>query len=134
MLSPIKLPTAKEQATSELRKAILSRQFSEGEIITIDGTARLLGVSATPVRDAFAELERDGLIQLRQNRGAVVLGVTEKYIRDHYGVRALLETVFISLTVTLKAHIRRNGANGIKGELTALKKTSRKSPKISLPR
>lgn len=92
MLSPIKLPTAKEQATSELRKAILSRQFSEGEIITIDGTARLLGVSATPVRDAFAELERDGLIQLRQNRGAVVLGVTEKYIRDHYGVRALLES------------------------------------------
>ena len=74
-LKPVRLPSAREQAISELRKAVLSRQLQEGEIITLEEVAKELGISTTPVREAFQVLERDGLIELRQNRGARVLGI-----------------------------------------------------------
>ena len=45
-----------------------------------------------PVREAFQILATDGLIKLRPNKGAIVLGVNEKTIRDHYETRALLES------------------------------------------
>ena len=82
-LKPIKMPSAKEKVAAELRKAILSRQMKEGEILSLDSVASQLNVSAMPVREAFQILARDGLIKLRQNKGAIVLGVTDKYIRDH---------------------------------------------------
>lgn len=90
-LKPIKLLPARERVASELRKAILSRQVSEGEVLALETTAQELGVSVTPVREAFQILARDGLIELKQNKGAVVLGINEKTIREHYQVRASLE-------------------------------------------
>lgn len=103
-LKPIKLLPARERVASALRKAILSRQIVEGEVLTLETTAQELGVSVTPVREAFQILSRDGLIELKQNKGAVVLGVNENTIRDHYQVRASLEGMACMLCV-------QNGAN-----------------------
>ena len=91
-LKPIKMPSAKEKVAAELRKAILSRQMKEGEVLVLENIARQLNVSAMPVREAFQILARDGLIQLRKNKGAVVLGITETYIKEHYQLRAILES------------------------------------------
>lgn len=96
-LKPIKMPSAKEKVAAELRKAILSRQMKEGEILSLDSVASQLNVSAMPVREAFQILARDGLIQLRKNKGAVVLGITETYIREHYQLRAILESATAKL-------------------------------------
>ena len=87
-LRPIKMPSAKERVAAELRKAILSRQMKEGEVLSLESVASQLNVSAMPVREAFQILARDGLIQLRKNKAAVVLGVTETYIKEHYQLRA----------------------------------------------
>ena len=91
-LKPIKIPSAKDKVASELRKAILSRKMKEGEILSLDSVATQLNVSITPVREAFQILARDGLIKLRQNKGAIVLGITDTYIREHYQLRAILES------------------------------------------
>ena len=91
-LKPIKLLPARERVASALRKAIISKQIGEGEVITLEATAQQLGVSVTPVREAFQILDWDGLIKLRQNKGAIVLGITDTYIRDHYQLRAILES------------------------------------------
>lgn len=96
-LKPIKMPSAKEKVAAELRKAILSRQMKEGEVLSLESVATQLNVSAMPVREAFQILARDGLIQLRKNRGAVVLGITETYIKEHYQLRAILESAAASL-------------------------------------
>ena len=96
-LKPIKLLPARERVASELREAILSRQVSEGAILTLETTAQELGVSITPVREAFQILARDGLIDLKQNKGAVVLGINEKTLREHYQVRAALESAACAL-------------------------------------
>lgn len=103
-LNPIRLLPAREQVSSVLRKAILSRELQEGENITLEGISSQLGVSNTPVREAFQILARDGLIKLRPNKGAIVLGINEKTIRDHYETRALLEA-------ETAARICRSGAD-----------------------
>ena len=61
-LKPIKLLPARERVASALRKAIIAQQIKEGETLTLETTAQQLGVSITPVREAFQILERDGSI------------------------------------------------------------------------
>ena len=96
-LRPIKMVSAKEKVATELRRAILSKQLKEGEELLLENIASQLNVSAMPVREAFQILARDGLIKLRKNKCAVVLGVTEKYIREHYQLRAILESAATKL-------------------------------------
>ena len=48
-LRPIKMPSAKERVAAELRKAILSRQMKEGEVLSLESVASQLNVSAMPV-------------------------------------------------------------------------------------
>ena len=90
-LRPVKLLPVREQAAASLREAIITKNIQQGEVLAIEATAKALGISATPVREAFQILARDGLIELAQNRGAVVLGMTAKNIREHYEIRAALE-------------------------------------------
>ena len=90
-LKPVKLMPVREQAASSIREAIITQNLKPGETLNLEATAKALGISATPVREAFQILARDGLIELSQNRAAVVLGFTEKNIRDHYEIRAINE-------------------------------------------
>lgn len=90
-LGKIKLLPAREQVAAALRKAILSRELQEGQELMLGETAAKMGISTMPVREAFQILAADGLIRLRPNKGAVVLGINRKTICDHYETRALLE-------------------------------------------
>lgn len=92
-LKPITLLPARERVASELRKAIISKQIQQGEVLTLEATAQELGVSVTPVREAFQILARDNLIELNQNKTAVVLGINKQTIKEHYQVRAALESM-----------------------------------------
>lgn len=106
-LHPIKMPSAKEKVAAELRKAILSRQLQEGEAVTLESVANQLEVSVMPVREAFQILARDGLIKLQRNKGAVVLGINETYIREHYQLRAILESAAAESAVRRRWDITR---------------------------
>ena len=52
-LKPIQLLPARERVAAALRKAIISKQISEGEVLTLENTAQELGVSITPVVRLF---------------------------------------------------------------------------------
>ena len=91
-ISRINLLPAREQVAAVLRKAILSQELQAGQEITLEGMANQVGVSITPVREAFQILAGDGLIRLRPNKGALVLGVNAKTIQDHYETRSILES------------------------------------------
>lgn len=96
-LKPVVLLPARERIASVLRDAIMDGKFQEGESLTLDQIASQLGVSKMPVREAFQILERDGLIALKANKGAVVRGVTAKTLWEHYQVRAALECEVVRL-------------------------------------
>lgn len=91
-LKPIQILPARERVASALRKAIISRSIPAGEQITLDMIAGLLGVSKTPVREAFMMLENEALIETLPNKRVVVCGVTEKTVREHFQIRAALES------------------------------------------
>lgn len=91
-LQPLHLLSARDRVASAIRKAILAGELKQDEQITLEAIAGLLGVSRTPVREAFLILENEGLIRILPNKRVVVLGMTEKNLREHYHIRAALES------------------------------------------
>lgn len=78
--------------TSILKKAIYSGEYVSGQELSLTEVAEQLGVSRTPVREAFQALAAEGLITLRMNKGAIVNQIDRKFIRDNFEVRILLES------------------------------------------
>ena len=75
----------------KLRDDILSGKYEEHEELKEVAIGEEMGVSRTPVREAFRQLELEGLIQIIPNKGAYVTGITEKDVKDIYIIRSLLE-------------------------------------------
>lgn len=75
----------------KIRKGILGGAWKPGQSLTELALTRMLGVSRTPVREALRQLELEGLIEQRPNRGAVVVGIDSHDIEDIYEIRSLLE-------------------------------------------
>jgi DNA-binding GntR family transcriptional regulator len=95
------LPT-RTRVTSMLRKAILNGEYQGGQELSLTELSELLGVSRTPIREAFQTLSAEGLIELRMNRGAVVKKIDRKFITDHFDMRILLECEAVRLAIKNK--------------------------------
>ncbi len=74
-----------------LREAILAGQYKPDEELKEKTIGEELGVSRTPVREALRQLELEGLVNIIPNKGAYVIGITQKDIRDIYEIRSRLE-------------------------------------------
>lgn len=90
-MNQLAMMPARVRIASELRKAIYAGEYQSGDELSLTEVANQLGISRTPVREAFQELEGEGLITLRMNRGAVVNQIDRKFIRDIFEMRCLLE-------------------------------------------
>lgn len=90
-----------------LRKALLAGEFRAGEELSLTDMAARLGVSRTPVREAFQALAAEGLLELRMNRGAIVVGINEKFIQDHFELRSLLECEAVIRSVQRRMDMTR---------------------------
>lgn len=75
----------------KLREDILNGKYKENDELREVTIGEELGVSRTPVREAFRQLELEGLIQIVPNKGAYVTGITQKDVKDIYMIRSLLE-------------------------------------------
>lgn len=76
---------------NRLREDILSGKYQDYEELKEVAIGEELGVSRTPVREAFRQLELEGLIQIVPNKGAYVTGITAKDVKDIYMIRSSLE-------------------------------------------
>lgn len=84
---------------NRIREAILSGEFHPGEHLNEVDMAVRFGVSATPVREAFRELEQTGLIVVVPHRGAVVRSLTHRDLAEMYSLRAHLEHLAVRLAL-----------------------------------
>ncbi|MBQ6886708.1 MAG: GntR family transcriptional regulator [Lachnospiraceae bacterium] len=75
----------------KLREDILNGKYKEHEELKEVAIGEEMGVSRTPVREAFRQLELEGLIQIIPNKGAYVTGITVEDVKDIYMIRSLLE-------------------------------------------
>lgn len=70
--APAQLVPAKDSALARIRARIYSGEFQPGVKLSIDSLATELGVSRTPIRDAFGQLEREGLVTITSRVGVFV--------------------------------------------------------------
>ncbi|MBP3198128.1 MAG: GntR family transcriptional regulator, partial [Butyrivibrio sp.] len=70
-----------------IREDILNGKYKDHEELKEVAIGQELGVSRTPVREAFRQLELEGLIQIIPNKGAYVTGIKVKDIQDIYMIR-----------------------------------------------
>jgi DNA-binding GntR family transcriptional regulator len=57
----------------------------------VDDLAKQLGVSRTPVKEALAKLEREGLVVVNPHRGARVVTITRRDMEEIYELREVVE-------------------------------------------
>jgi DNA-binding GntR family transcriptional regulator len=94
-------PSAKaEEAYRALQAWIHEGRYAPGERLKEVEIAEQLGVSRTPVRQAFVQLQRDGAVAIVPNRGAIVRQLTAEELDDIYGLRAVLEGFCASRAAT----------------------------------
>jgi DNA-binding GntR family transcriptional regulator len=77
-----------ERIASRLRDEIIAGQLEPGSRLRLMPLADRLGVSTTPVREALAILERQGLLSSRLHRGFRVTAITARDIADVYSLHA----------------------------------------------
>ena len=83
-----------------LRDRILKGEYKIGEKIKENQIATEFKVSRTPIREAFKQLENEGLIDYIPNRGCFAKGFTRQDIEDIYAVRKALEIMAVEWAVS----------------------------------
>lgn len=84
---------------ARLRAMILSGELPPGSTLLQAGMARRLGVSRTPMREAFRLLQEEGLIDARPDQRARVSAVDPEDLDAVYGARIMLEALAVATTV-----------------------------------
>jgi DNA-binding GntR family transcriptional regulator len=83
--------TYRERVADVLQAALISGEMRPGELYSAPDLATRLGVSATPVREAMADLARVGMVEVVRNRGYRVTELSEKDLDDITHLRGLIE-------------------------------------------
>src|SRR5918997_5774074 len=107
--------TATDRAYAFTKGRVLDSTFAGGDFITEGEVAEALGMSRTPVREAFLRLEGEGLLRLYPKRGALVVPVSAQEVEAVMETRALVERFAIGkaiargadLTPAMRAAIER---------------------------
>jgi DNA-binding GntR family transcriptional regulator len=81
----------REQVRVQIKQLILTNRMRPGQPIIIDRLASELGVSHTPVREALAMLQHDGLVEMHPYGNPRVAEIDDTDVGDVWEMRMLLE-------------------------------------------
>ena len=79
----------------QVRADIVSGIWPLGSHVTLSELASHYEVSAAPVREALLQLQGEGVIAMRMNRGAVIPLVDAKYIDNLYRLRGAIQSMLV---------------------------------------
>ena len=91
-VKPIERVPTSTLIADQLREAIISGDFSQGDQVGEAHLAEQLGVSRGPLREAMQRLVQEGLLESVPHRGLFVVTLSEDDIRDIYVSRLAIET------------------------------------------
>jgi DNA-binding GntR family transcriptional regulator len=84
---------------NSLRSDILNQKIKNGEKLLEQRICDEYKVSRTPVREAFIQLELEGLVENIPNRGAFAIGFSKQDIEDIFYLRKSYEIVAIKWAI-----------------------------------
>src|SRR5262245_12028010 len=82
---------AAETAYAVLREAIVTNTLKPGTRLLAEELAKRLGISKTPVREAFRKLQAENLITVSPGNALTVKAVSEEQLIEIYYTREALE-------------------------------------------
>jgi DNA-binding GntR family transcriptional regulator len=111
---------AADKAYRAVLDAISAGSAPAGTLLTEGQVAEAIGMSRTPVREAFLRLSTEGLLELYPKRGAVVTAPTQAEINELLQVRSMFERSAVEwiaargvpdgLEATLRGHLEAQAA------------------------
>lgn len=87
--------TKTDSVAEALRREILHGDLRPGTALQQEEVAQRLGVSSTPVREAFVLLEAEGFVEKRAHHGVVVAARNSSEVSDVHEIRLLLEPLVL---------------------------------------
>ncbi len=93
--------TIQQYVLGTLRAEILSGAYAPNTRLRQEEIAKRLGVSTTPVREAFRDLRAEGLVSLDPNKGVVTRALTAADVSEIYELRMVLEPMLAERACTL---------------------------------
>lgn len=76
--------TSKERLYQDLQRRILTLDLAPGAHLDETRLSEDYGISRTPLRDVFRQLDGEGYIEIREHRGTIVSPMGHKTMRDFY--------------------------------------------------
>ncbi len=83
--------TLRERILETIREAIIKGALKPGEKVAEPELAERFGISRTPIREAFRQLESEGYLTVIPRKGAVVAAFSQKDIEEFYAIKSILE-------------------------------------------
>lgn len=83
--------SAARRAYEHVKARLLDGSYRDGSLLSEGTIAHELQISRTPVREAFLQLEGEGMLELYPKRGALVVPVTAAEVADVFDARLALE-------------------------------------------
>ena len=87
------------QVAEALTRAILEGAYKGGDQLLELELQDHFGVSRSPLREAFRELEKKGLVEIIPRRGTFVKRITKRDIEENFPIRAALEGLAAQLAL-----------------------------------
>ena len=83
--------TLRERIVEFIKDAVITGRLKPGERVPESEIAEKFGISRTPIREAFRQLETEGFLTMTPRKGAIVSPITDKDVREFYAIKSLLE-------------------------------------------
>lgn len=99
---PINTPTYL-RLRDQIRHDIEDGCWRLGQHLTLHELSAHYSVSNVPVREALLQLQGDGMVDMRMNKGAVVREVDTRFIEEYFDVREALWSMLIGRACRLAA-------------------------------
>lgn len=80
-----------ERVSKILTEAILEDVLKGGDKLIESELQKQFGISRSPLREAFRDLEKKGLVTITPRRGTFVRRISRRDIKENFPVRAILE-------------------------------------------
>lgn len=83
--------TLREKILETIRDAIMTGALRPGEKVAEPDLAERFGISRTPIREAFRQLETEGYLTVIPRKGAVVTSFSPRDVEEFYAIKSILE-------------------------------------------
>lgn len=112
-----------EQIVEFLTQAAIEGRIKEGARLSENELQKILGVSRSPIREAFRVLEKKGLVTMIPRKGTFVQRINKKSIEENFTIRAWLESLAARLATE---RLNQKDIKNMESSLSKMRQAARK--------